>query len=55
MTSSFQPQARPVDTFVRQSRVAAVNTQDAFGQLASGLSIINPSLRKMMESEIEKQ
>ena len=55
MTSSFQPQARPVDTFVRQSRVAAVNTQDAFGQLASALSIINPSLRKMMESEIEKQ
>ena len=55
MTSSFQPQARPVDTFVRQSRVAAVNTQDAFGQLASALSIINPSLRKMMESEIDKQ
>ena len=55
MTSSFQPQARPVDTFVRQSRVASVNTQDAFGQLASALSIINPSLRKMMESEIEKQ
>jgi len=55
MTSSFQPQARPVDTFVRQSRVAAVNTQDAFGQLASALSIINPSLRKLMESEIDKQ
>ena len=55
MTSSFQPQARPVDTFVRQSRVAAVNTQDAFGQLASALSIINPSLRKMLDSEIEKQ
>ena len=55
MTSSFQPQARPVDTFVRQSRVAAVNTQDAFGQLASALSIINPSLRKMLESEIDKQ
>ena len=55
MTSSFQPQARPVDTFVQQSRVAAVNTQDAFGQLASALSIINPSLRKMLESEIDKQ
>ena len=55
MTSSFQPQARPVDTFVRQSRVAAVNTQDGFGQLASALSIINPSLRKMLESEIDKQ
>ena len=55
MSSSFQPQARPVDTFVRQSRVAAVNTQDAFGQLASALSIINPSLRKMLESEIDKQ
>ena len=46
MTSSFQPQARPVDTFVQQSRVAAVNTQDTFGQLASALSIINPSLKK---------
>jgi flagellum-specific peptidoglycan hydrolase FlgJ len=55
MTSSFQPQARPVDTFVQQSRVAAVNTQDSFGQLASALSIINPSLRKMLESEIDKQ
>ena len=55
MTSSFQPQARPVDTFVRQSRVAAVNTQDGFGQLASALSIINPSLKKMLESEIDKQ
>ena len=56
MTSSFQPQARPVDTFVQQSRQAALTTQnDAFGQLASALSIINPSLRKMMESEIEKQ
>ena len=55
MTSSFQPQARPVDTFVQQSRVAAVNTQDGFGQLASALSIINPSLRKMLESEIDKQ
>ena len=55
MTSSFQPQTRPVDTFVRQSRVAAVNTQDGFGQLASALSIINPSLRKMLESEIDKQ
>lgn len=55
MTSSFQPQARPVDTFVRQSRIAAVNTQDGFGQLASALSTINPSLRKMLESEIDKQ
>ena len=55
MTSSFQPQARPVDTFVRQSRVAAGNTQDAFGQLASALSIINPSLQKLMMSEIDKQ
>ena len=55
MTSSFQPQARPVDTFVRQSRVAAINTQDAFGQLASALSIINPSLQKLMMNEIDKQ
>ena len=56
MTNSFQPQARPVDTFVRQSRIAAATTQnDAFGQLASALSIINPSLRKMLESEIDKQ
>ena len=55
MTSSFQPQASPVDTFVRQSRVAAINTQDAFGQLASALSIINPSLQKLMMSEIDKQ
>jgi len=56
MTNSFQPQARPVDTFVRQSRIAAATTQnDAFGQLASALSIINPSLRKMLQSEIDKQ
>ena len=56
MTNSFQPQARPVDTFVRQSRIAAATTQnDSFGQLASALSIINPSLRKMLESEIDKQ
>ena len=56
MTSSFQPQARPVDTFVQQSRQAALTTQnDAFGQLASALSILNPSLRKMLESEIDKQ
>ena len=55
MTNSFQPQARPVDTFVRQSRNAAINTKDAFGQLASSLSIINPSLRKLLESEIDKQ
>ena len=55
MTNSFQPQARPVDTFVRQSRIAAATTQnDSFGQLASALSIINPSLRKMLQSEIDK-
>ena len=42
--TEFKSGTRPRDTFVQQSKIAPVNTQDAIGQLASALSTINPGL-----------
>jgi len=53
--TEFKPAARPRDTFVTQSRIAPVNTQDAIGQLASALSTINPGLNKLIEQNIKEK
>ena len=53
--TEFKSATRPRDTFVQQSRVAPVNTQDAIGQLASALSTINPGLNKLIEQNIKER
>jgi len=53
--TEFKSATRPRDTFVQQSRVAPVNTQDAIGQLASALSTINPGLNKLIEQNIKEK
>ena len=53
--TEFKSGTRPRDTFVQQSRVAPVNTQDAIGQLASALSTINPGLNKLIEQNIKER
>ena len=53
--TEFKSATRPRDTFVQQSTVAPVNTEDAIGQLASALSTINPGLNKLIEQNIKEK
>ena len=53
--TEFKSGTRPRDTFVQQSKIAPVNTQDAIGQLASALSTINPGLNKLIEQNIKEK
>ena len=53
--TEFKSGTRPRDTFVQQSKIAPVNTQDAIGQLASALSTINPGLNKLIEQDIKEK
>jgi len=53
--TGFKPAARPRDTFVTQSTIAPVNTQDAISQLASALSTINPGLNKLIQQNIQEK
>tara|TARA_Y100001973_G_scaffold89285_1_gene135458 strand:+ start:4279 stop:6870 length:2592 start_codon:yes stop_codon:yes gene_type:complete len=51
MTSSFQPQARPVDTFVRPSTVAPT---DGFDQLVRALQTVNPGINKFIDFKLDE-
>ena len=51
MTSSFQPQARPVDTFVAPSTVAPT---DGFDQLVRALKTVNPGINKFIDFKLDQ-
>ena len=51
MTSSFQPQARPVDTFVRPSTVAPTTELD---QLTRALQTVNPGINKFIDFKLDQ-
>jgi len=51
MTSSFQPQARPVDTFVAPSTVAPT---DGFDQLVRALKTVNPGINKFIDFKLDE-
>ena len=50
--NSFQPQASPVDTYVRPSQVAPTT---GFDQLVNALVTVNPSLNALVDSKIKKE
>tara|TARA_R100000152_G_C6775875_1_gene204606 strand:+ start:3 stop:2447 length:2445 start_codon:yes stop_codon:yes gene_type:complete len=52
MTSSFQPQARPVDTFVRPSTVAPTTELD---QLTRALQTVNPGINKFIDFRLDRE
>ena len=51
MTSSFQPQARPVDTFVAPSTVAPT---DGFDQLVRALQTVNPGINDFINVKFDE-
>ena len=51
MTSSFQPQARPVDTFVNPSTVAPTTALD---QLTRALQTVNPGINDFINVKFEE-
>ena len=51
MTSSFTPQARPVDTFVAPSTVAPT---DGFDQLVRALQTVNPGINKFIDFKLDE-
>jgi len=51
MTNSFQPQARPVDTFVRPVSVAPPSDLDV---LARALTAVNPGLEAFLGNKMDK-
>ena len=53
-STSFQPSARPVDTFVRQSTVPLIE-EDGFSQLTKALSAVNPILDMYINKSIEEE
>ena len=50
--NSFQPQASPVDTYIRPSQVAPTT---GFDQLVNALVTVNPSLNALVDSKIKKE
>ena len=52
-STSFQPSAGPVDTFVRQSTVPLIE-EDGFSQLTKALSAVNPLLDMKLQDVIEE-
>jgi hypothetical protein len=52
-STSFQPSAGPVDTFVRQSTVPLIE-EDGFSQLTKALSAVNPLLEMKLQDVIEE-
>ena len=50
MTSSFQPQARPVDTFVAPSTVAPTTELD---QLTRALQTVNPGINNFIKVKLD--
>jgi|TARA_X000001382_G_scaffold40173_2_gene26924 hypothetical protein len=50
MTNSFQPQARPVDTFVSPSTVAPTTDLD---RLTRALQIVNPGINKFIDFKLD--
>ena len=52
MTSSFTPQAQPVDTFVRPSTVAPTT---GFDQLLRALETVNPGVQKYLDYQIKEE
>ena len=51
MTSSFQPQARPVDTFVAPSTIAPTTELD---QLTRALQTVNPGINKFINIKFDE-
>tara|TARA_R100000654_G_scaffold71087_2_gene101761 strand:- start:4479 stop:6743 length:2265 start_codon:yes stop_codon:yes gene_type:complete len=52
MTSSFTPQAQPVDTFVRPSTIAPTT---GFDQLLRALETVNPGVQKYLDYQIKEE
>ena len=51
MTSSFQPQARPVNTFVAPSTVAPTTE---LNQLTRALQTVNPGINKFIDFKLDE-
>ena len=51
MTNSFQPQARPVDTFVRPVSVAPPSDLDV---LARALKAVNPGIEAFLDNRLDE-